>query len=437
MNYIRREFERIRSSTLARNAGWMLIGQVLSVVFQGVYFILLGRLLGSTEYGILVGVVAMVALVSQYSTLGTYSVLLRYVCSDPKDFRLYWGNVLATTLCLGSLFAGLLIWAGPHVASSYSTDIVMCVAVGDCIFAQLTLAAGRVFQAFEMMRLTAAISLLTNFLRTLMAGVMLWYFGHATARQWAVATLSISIIATITAVTMVTKRYGKPAFSISLLRQRLGEGFVFALSYSTGAVYNDIDKAMLGHFGMNAANGVYSMAYRVVDVATVPFNSIQAAAFPRFFQKGVGGIGSTAQYAFRMVRRTTPVALVSAFAMVIMAPIIPHLVGRGFLESVSALRWLCLIPVFRSLHISAGDALTGAGHQNLRLGTQAAVSAFNFGTNLYMIPHHGWLGAAWTSLATDGMLVLLNWGALLGLRAYVTRKTDPLSVEKSDCEVSR
>jgi O-antigen/teichoic acid export membrane protein len=103
--------------------------------------------------------------------------------------------------------------------------------------------------------------------------------------------------------------------------------------------------------------------------------------------------------------------------MVVAAPIIPHLVGNGFGESVVALRWLCLLPFFRSLHISAGDALTGAGYQKFRLSTQTGAAAFNFATNLYLIPRYGWLGAAWASLATDGLLVAGNWAVLLCLRA--------------------
>src|ERR1019366_6343199 len=112
MDRFRREWGSICHSSLARNAGWMFLGQGLSIICKGAYFILLARLLGSTEFGIYVGAVAMVSILSQYSTLGSYSVFLRYVCPDHKNFALYWGNVLVTTLTLGSIFAALLAWIG-------------------------------------------------------------------------------------------------------------------------------------------------------------------------------------------------------------------------------------------------------------------------------------------------------------------------------------
>lgn len=298
---------------------------------------------------------------------------------------------------------------------------MLCAAAGDCLCAPVTDAASRVFQAFEKMRATSFLKLLMNLLRALLAGFLLVQMHHATAQQWAVATLAASFAVGCSSLALVTWRYGKPAFSLRLLRQRSGEGAVFAVSDSTSGIYNNFDKAMLGHYGMNAANGIYTMAYRVVDICTVPMSSIHAAAFPSFFRKGMGGVHNTIPYALRILKRTGPVALLLAVAMALGAPVIPHLVGKSFSESVLALRWLCLLPFFRSFQYSAGDALTGAGHQKLRLGVQATAAVFNFGVNLYLIPNYGWLGAAWSSLATDGLLGIANWTVLLVVRSQVPK----------------
>jgi O-antigen/teichoic acid export membrane protein len=410
------ELRRIRGSVLARNAGWMLASQGLSVVCQGVYFILLARLLGSAEYGIYVGVFATVAILSVYSPMGSQFTLIRHVSQDPKDFALYWGNVLITTCTLGSLFVGLLVWCMPRLTSSYTWPLVLCVALGDCLCGQLTDGCSRVFQAFDKMRITALLGLLVNLLRTILAGYLLLTLRHATARQWVLTTLAVSLLAAFAALALVTWHYGRPTFSVCLLRHNLGEGVVFALSSSTSSVYNNIDKAMLGHYGMNAANGIYAMAYRVVDIATMPVTSVHAAAFPRFFRKGVSGVSSTVTFALRILKRTAPLAIILTLAMSLVAPAIPHVVGKSFSESVLALRWLCLLPVFRSFQLSAGDALTGSGHLRTRLGIQGMAASFNFFINLFLIPHYGWIGAAWSSLATDGLLGVINWVVLLMIR---------------------
>jgi len=411
------ELKRLRESSLARNAGWMLLGQGLSIVFQGIYFVLLGRLLGSTEYGIYAGAVAMVALLSQYSPLGSQLVFLRHVSPDHRKFAPYWGNILITTLGLGTVFIAVLVWVGPHVAHSYSHKMLIFIAISDCLFVQLTGSIGMIFQTFERMRITASVNLLINFLRVLLASALLWHLHHASAQQWVVAAFVISGVGTATAVLLVTRNYGKPKFSSQLLKDRSGEGFVFALSSSTNNVYDNVDKAMLGHYGMNMADGIYTMAYRAVDVCMIVIIAIHSAAYPRFFRKGVEGTVNTYHYAIRIVKRTAPLGLLLSALLWLCAPIIPHLVGKSFGESVLALRWLCLLPFFRSFQWSAGDALTGAGHQNLRLRNQAFAAVLNFAENLYLIPHYGWRGAAWSSLATDGMIGALNWIVLMRLQA--------------------
>ena len=397
---------------------WMFLGQALSVVCQGVYFILLARLLGNTEYGIYVGVVALVAMASQYSALGSHSVFLRYVSSVPRRFAWYWGNVLVTTVILGSLFVAILAFIGPHISHSYTTWMIVSVAVGDCVFGQLTVAVGRVFQTFEHMRVTAAVNLLASFLRLSVAGGLCFTVRHVRAQQWVIAVTAVSIVSAAIGLTVVTRRYGWPRLSLRLLSGRTREGVIFALSYSTNGLYNDLDKVMLGHYGMNFANGIYTMAYRIVDICSISLYAVQSAALPRFFRQGkAAGIVSTRSLATSILKRTAPLSFITAAGMFLAAPTIPHLVGSGFTGSAQVLRWLCLLPLFRSFHLSAGDALSGAGHQGVRLSTQLLAAAFNFSTNFYLIPRFGWIGAAWSSLATDSILGILNWCALLAVQS--------------------
>jgi O-antigen/teichoic acid export membrane protein len=399
----------LKTSKLAANAGWMFAGQVASFGIQAAYFVLLARLLGSTEYGVLAGAAALVNIFSQYSGMGAGILFLRYVSPDHTKFREYWGNILLSSTIVASLvILGLKItgkwFLGPEAAS-----ILVILAIGDCLCAQLTTAAAQVFQAFERMRITAVLNFLMNLLRLLMAMSLVLIVGKATAWMWAIASLSVSVVACLVAVLVVVSKFGWPTFSIRLFFKRLGEGFVYAVSGSTTTVYNDVDKVMLGHYGMVAANGVYSMAYRVVNICTMPIGSIHAAAFPRFFREGAKGVRPTRLFARALLKKTAILGVLAAFGMFFCAPLLPKIAGRDFGASIAALRWLCLIPLFRSFHLSAGDAISGAGFQRFRLASQFVAAAGNFGLNLYLIPHYSWRGAAWASLATDGSLALMNW----------------------------
>ena len=413
---ISNQIKRIRQSTLARNAAWIFAGQGFSFVIQALYFVFLARLLNASQYGVLAGAVALVTVVSQYSTMGSGLTLLRYVSQDPKRFPEYWGNVLMSTAFYGSLIVLILHFSGRWLVGAESASLLTLIAFSDCICGQLSTCAAQVFQSFERMRLTATLNMLTSLFRLILACTMLFVMHHAVARQWAVAMLVVSICAACAAFTIVTRRFGWPRFEPKLLLTRGAEGFVFAISSSTTAAYNDFDKVMLGHYGMTVANGIYSMAYRIINIATMPIQSIEAAAFPRFFREGAKGMAAVQPLAVKILKRTVVFGLVAAIGMFLAAPIIPFFIGKGFTPSVSALRWLCLIPFFRSFHLCAGDAIAGVGQQKLRLLCQLFAAGANFALNLYLIPHYSWLGAAIASLLTDGSLAVLTWTVLFWLR---------------------
>ena len=412
---LRRELTRLRSNPMVRNAQWVLLGQGLGYGAQAGTFILLAHLLGTVEFGIYAGAFSFVSLVAPYSNLGSPAIFLRYVCPDHSRFRLYWGNILLATFSLSAVFILVLSLVGPHVSHFYSLKLILAVAISECLCRQLAVCSATVFQAFEQLRLTAILNLLTNVMRLIAVGLLVHFLHKTDATTWANATLLVSFFAAIIAISLVTARFGKPLLSPRLVAARAGEGSLYAISYSTQSIYNDVDKTMLGHYGMNAANGIYSMAYRFVDIASMPVNAVQAATAPRFFKHGAGGVSATKEFAQRIIRRTSIVGLIASIALFLFAPIVPHVLGKGFTETVDALRWLCLLPLFRSFHCSAGDALSGAGRADMRLMSQLGAGIFNFSVNLYLIPHYSWRGAAWSSIATDGLLAVANWSLVFML----------------------
>jgi O-antigen/teichoic acid export membrane protein len=92
-------------------------------------------------------------------------------------------------------------------------------------------------------------------------------------------------------------------------------------------------------------------------------------------------------------------------------------------------RWLSLLPLFRAFHLSAGDAMAGIGCQKWRLAIQLVAALGNFMLNLWCIPRYGWLGAAWTSLITDGALGV---GAWLTLYALSDRSSAELQISVTE-----
>ncbi|MGO9338929.1 MAG: flippase [Terracidiphilus sp.] len=402
----------VLKSTLAKNAGWMLLGQLSAYGLKVVYFVVIARLLGVLDYGIVVGALALVMLVAQYSRLGMGTVLMRYVSGSHSRFATYWGNILLVTIVTSGVLVLLLRLAAYHILDPASAGIVLATAVGSVLCEQLTMSATQAFQAHQSMRMASALGQLATMFRTFTAIGMLLALHHTTAKVWAVASMTASAGAAVVALAVVTMQLGWPRFSPHLVFKHVGEGVEYSFAASTVNAYNDLDKTMLSHYGMSAANGIYGLAYRVIDVGAVPLTSIQLAAEPRLFQLAESGADATIRLGRRLLRHGLLVSTAAALGMFVFAPVLPMVTGKGFGDAVSALRWLCLIPIFRSVHQITGSVLTALGLQRLRTVTQVTAVVLNFGLNVWLIPEFGWHGAAWSSLATDGTLGILNWCVL-------------------------
>lgn len=408
----------MRQESLRQGALWMLSGQGVSIAAQAIYFVLIGRTLGSREYGAFIGVVALVSALGQFSSLGMEMILVRNISRDRASFAVTWGQSL---LMLAGGFLVLLAAAMLFAHFALRPDLrtlVPWIALSDGLLGKLVQLAGRAFQGAGRLAWTARLTALTNLFRTATAAaVWAWTRAegiHATAHLWAkiywLSTLAVAVVATV----IITVQLGWPRFR-RIRRSDLSEGLSFSVSGSSISIYNDIDKTFLVSLGQNSAAGIYSAAYRVVDVATMPIYGVYAAAAPHFFRHGSEGVRHASAFARHTLRRTLPYAALASLLLVAAAPLLPIAFGPSFRESVSALRWLCLLPILRALHYAWGSAITGSASQWNRTATQFAAAALNLGLNFALIPRYSWRGAAAASLLTDAVLALLSWLVLARL----------------------
>lgn len=404
--------------SLLHGSLWMITGQGVAMAAQMVYFILIGRILGSREYGAFVGVAALIASLSQFSALGMEMILVRNVSRDRGSFGRTWGHALLLTAAGFVGLLGVSVLIGHFTLRPELRPLVPWIAVADGLLGKLVQLAARAFQGAGRLAWTARLTALTYVGRAATAAG-LWSFSRAhplqvTAQLWAhlywIATLAVAVVAVVVA----TVHLGRPRFS-AVRRADLSEGLSFSLSSSSISVYNDIDKTFLVSLGQTQAAGIYSAAYRVVDAASAPVYAIYAAAAPRFFREGARSVGAARDFARSLLLRTLPVAVTAAALLALAAPLLPMMFGASFRESVGALRWLCLLPVLRALHYSWGSAITGAASQWNRTVTQFGAAALNLCLNAFLIPRWSWWGAAAASLLTDAALAAASYCVLAHL----------------------
>jgi O-antigen/teichoic acid export membrane protein len=240
---------------------------------------------------------------------------------------------------------------------------------------------------------------------------------RVTLHRWVLVYLLATFLGSVYAVTRGRQLWGPPCTDLTALREDAAEGVLFSIAGSATTVYNDIDKIMLSKLVNLASTGVYAAAYRVIDVTMTPVRSLAGAAYPQFFRKGVGGFAATYRYALSLITKSATYGLFVTAGLWLFAPVLPHVLGSRYAAVVPAVRWLALIPFLRCIHSFLADAFSGAGLQRVRTAIQVGVALLNIAINLVILPRYSWRGAAWASLACDGLLVVAFWlSALYYLR---------------------
>jgi len=404
----------------------MASGQLASVTLQAAYFILIGRTLGSYQYGIFVAVYSLVSILSPYSTLGFGMLMLRDASRDRAKLASTWGRALLA-LTAGSLsVTALAAIAGWFFFHHQLVLIVLCVAFSDAFCARSIELAGQAFQACQQLAWTARLTVLVTLARTLAALCLFLYCFHThretSALAWSILYMAFSVSCAIVALALVHFRLVKPTRG-TITSRELGEGLSFALSSSSFSIYNDFDKTMLASMGFIQAAGTYSAAYRVIEVATAPVRAVYSAAMPRIFEHGANGIRGLLHFSRRLLWATLLYSLAACALLFWTAPIFSLLLGKSFAASVPAIRILEWLLLLRCLHYSAGNIISGCASQWYRTCSQLFVALLNIVLNFLWIPQYSWRGAATASLVTDATLAAINWTTLL----FLIRQTLSLS----------
>ena len=418
---------------LARNTLWSLGGSGTRLLIQAAYFIIIARCLGPGQYGGFVAATALTGVISPFVGLGCGPLLVKNASRDPRLFPEYWGNGLMMTLVSGSALTFLaMALCRLILPRSIPMVVIALLSVSDLIFMKLLDLGAWAFQSVDRLSGNAQLNVLASLTRLIGIAGLALAVSHPGVTAWSAVYLAASILAAVIAVAWATFRLGKPKLALHRIRREGVEGFYFSVGQSAATIYNDIDKTMVARLATLEAAGVYAAAYRLIDVAFIPVRSLLSATLPGFFRAGAGGLRASMQYGKRILIKVMPYSLFAFAVIMIGAPLVPHILGRQYADITEALRWLALLPVLKTLHFFTADALTGAGHQGTRSLIQFGVAAFNVLINLWLIPAYGWRGAAWSSIASDGLLAL---SLLFIVTLLCRRSTFPTGfVEAGDLE---
>jgi O-antigen/teichoic acid export membrane protein len=418
MDSMRPLLARGRRSTLIRGATWALAGNSARICLQLLYFVLLARTLGVTEYGAFIGVVSFVAVASPFAAWGAGNLLVKSIARDPATAGVAWRRALRWTgfsgpILVGAVMASWLLVLPP----SLPLILVFEVTLADLLCARVAEMGAQAFQAVGRLDRMAILQSLGSGLRLVGLLVVIAISQDPSAVDLGAAYLGATLVQAAATVAWVHYAVARPGFSRAK-REDVRDGFFFSANVSLNAAYMELDKSLLARLSSLEAAGAYGTAQRIVELGLAPVRSLLTAAYSRFFQVGAeGGTRAARGFALRLAPPALAYAVLLGIVFWMAAPLLPAVLGADFLPSVDALRWLAVLPLLRTISSLAGDALTGSDRQGLRTAILLSVAAGALLLNLWFIPRLGWQGAASVAIGVEVAHVVL----LLGCVAVVDR----------------
>lgn len=200
------------------------------------------------------------------------------------------------------------------------------------------------------------------------------------------------------------------------LRGLFKESFPVFLLTVLIVVYFRIDTVMLSWLRGDWETGIYSAAYRFFEISAVLPGAVIAVLSADLSRRVAEGAWESLakKYFVRLLG-------LGAAAMGVLWAIsffLPHLIlGESYAASRMPLCVLSagLLFLYPNFLLSTLIMLLGRPGANVWAATAAVF--FNIGSNLYLIPRWGALGAAWSTLATEALLMGVSLTVLARARA--------------------
>jgi O-antigen/teichoic acid export membrane protein len=302
------------------------------------------------------------------ASVGVFLVFLAVMPFLPYDHHVKVGLAIA---CLGVSFLSLGSFATPFFQVSLRLELV---ALLDCLVAVLMVASVAAVTMFDLgFYALVGVNALVGLVNVAVAAVLI-------------------------------RRFWRPSLRLDRgqARRLLSDGLPLAAVIVLGLLHFRIDAVLLSLLRPAEDVGIYTVAYRFLEQSLVLPGVFMAAVFP-LLAAAVRGEGAD-----DVVRKSfsflTLIAVPAALSLMVLAdPLVALVAGAGFEAAAVPLRILAPALVFAFVNAVFASLLIALNRQRALILVSAAGILLNVLVNLYAIPRFGYVGAAVTTVISEGV----------------------------------
>jgi O-antigen/teichoic acid export membrane protein len=388
-----------------RNLILKTTGEVSARLSFFVLFVYAARVLGAGEFGLYSYAATLAALALVGMDLGLNMLFVREGAQQPRVVGDYAGTLLVLKLTLAGLV--MLALLGFCVAKGHADNLiglVLAVALVQVFWGLSELGVAGL-NALERMDQEALVKSTSRLAALILAGGLLLGGAGLWGLVWGL--LLANVYAASLSLWLLKKRAGfrlkmEPGFLGFLLREALP----LALSNIFILVFVRIDIVMLELMGHPYEEiGWYAAGVRVIDgVGMIP-TLVAGASLPVLSALAKQDLDKAAHLYRQVQRLLIMVGLPAAVGLWgVRGHVALDVFGPEYAQTARAFWWLAPVLAFLFINFLQLNSLTALGKQKLCALATGLCVLVNVGLNLWLIPAHGFMGAAAATLITEMVL---------------------------------
>lgn len=388
----------------------LVLESVVRMGLAGVVGLVIARVLGPNEYGVLTYLLAIVSICGSLVSLGVPAVLVREVATGADPVALM--RPILRLQLLAGLVAGAVLLGISAVEFGVDPEITpLAIVLAVSVLASASVTLRAYFEATgnirTLMRTTLSASVLGTVAKVvaLAIGVPLWILGAAIVSESVITFLGLRFVLPLRF--RVLERSKASSRSPGKLAPLMREALPLLASSLAVLIYLRVDILMVQHILGARDTGIYAAAARVSELSYFLPVAMMAALRPRLAK--IAATGDHAEYAGVLIAKLRQFAVISGFlTLVILAGargIVGVLFGPEYGDSVEVLRIhaMSLPFVFIATHPWFVD-----NHKTVyvMINTLCGVIV-NIGLNVALLPLLGVSGAALATVLSYGLAGLV------------------------------
>lgn len=416
-------------SRIFENSIFIFSSVLLSGALIFLTIILIARYLGAVDFGQFSVVLAIVGLIQLFADGGFISITVRNISTHRERLAEIIGNSLTTMLIMSIFFFVFSFFILFFIDKSFEFKLsLMVMLVGSFVMLQ-GLVYGAAIRAMEDMGITAIASVIHKIVLLILVwlAIILDYSFLGVA----VAHLFSNLGYTIALSIIVNKKYARTAYLINLQEWKsiIKDSIPLGLAMLLRKLTIHLDTVLLIILSTALAVGLYSSAYRVLQMVEIAAIALSGVLFPvmaRLAKKNDGSLGELFNQSFFILMAfALPLSLWFSLAS---ENLILIFYGQEYVDAKSTLAVLGLalfLPVITSLN---HPLFTAINKQRFLIYIALVGLTVNVVIDIVLIPKYSYLGAAIGTACTELVIFIFSLTLLYKNKIFLKRRKRLLSV---------